>query len=395
MKVALLSSGLVPLPPVRGGAVEEYVFQLSKNLRKLGVEAIAIDFTFSDSDTGLHEVDGSLILKIKVSNITRVPKKMISQELVFGLKASEILKEFDVIHANTAWAGFAVTTKLRNKNLVYTCHNGLWIEEKVHAGEHIVRVIEGSTMRRSKAVIALNKAMMKALIKRARVDPQKIFIVPNGVDTEFFKPNIPADDVIKKYGLKGRRIVLFVGRVTCGKGVHLLLKAFKELIVKYKDLKLVIAGPLTDHFGEGEPSRYAKLLMCYAEKSLPRNSYVFVGQIDKNTLRKLYSTAYVCVLPSYVEAFPMVLIEAMASGCPVIGSSIGGIVDVIVKGVTGFIFKKGDYIDLKEKMEILLECETLRNKMSAKSREIVEKRYSWFVVASKIVDIYRNVVRTQ
>ena len=55
-----------------------------------------------------------------------------------------------------------------------------------------------------------------------------------------------------------------------------------------------------------------------------------------------------CVLPSYVESFGMVLIEAMASGCPVIVSDAGGIIDIIEEGVTGFIFRKGDYIDLKE-----------------------------------------------
>jgi len=391
MKVALLSSGLIPLPPTKGGAVEEYVFQLSRHLRKLGVEAVAIDFTFSDSDVGLHEISGSLILKVKVSKIDRAPKKRILQELVFGLKASEILEELDVIHANTAWAGFAVATKLKNKSLVYSCHNPLWPEEKVHVSEHVVRLVEGLTMRRSNAIIALNKTMMRAIVEKARVDPQKIFVVPNGVNTEFFKPGIPADDVARRYGLEGRRVVLFVGRVTYAKGVHLLLKAFKELITSYRDLKLVIAGPLSDHFGEEEPSPYAKILMNYAEKNLPRDSYIFTGAVDRDTLRKLYSLAYVCVLSSYAEAFPMVLIEAMASGCPVIGSNAGGVVDVIDEGITGFIFRKGDYMDLKEKMKFLLGDEALRKVLSINCREVAEKRYSWEAIALKLKNVYESI----
>ena len=78
-----------------------------------------------------------------------------------------------------------MTTKFRNRSLVYTCHNPLWPEEKVHTGEHVMRLVEGYAMRKSRAVIALNKTMMKALIEKARVDPRKIFVVPNGVNTEF------------------------------------------------------------------------------------------------------------------------------------------------------------------------------------------------------------------
>ena len=314
------------------------------------------------------------------------------QELVFGLKASEILKEFDIIHANTAWAGFAVATRLRNKNLIYTCHNPLWPEENVHTSEHIVRLVEGYIMRRSRTIIALNKTMMRALVEKARVDPLEIIIVPNGVDTEFFKPSILANDVVEKYGLEGRRVVLFVGKVTYRKGVHLLLKAFKELVVKFKDLKLVVVGPLADHFGEIEPSQYAKMLMEYAEKNLPRDSYVFTGSVDRDILRKMYSIAYICVLPSYADAFPMVLIEAMASGCPVLGSNAGGIVDVIEEGITGFTFKKGDYMDLREKLEVLINNKKLRKTMSTNCRKLAEKRYSWYAVASKLKEAYENVV---
>jgi len=392
MRVALLSSGLVSLPPVRGGAVEEYVFQLTRHLRKFNVEAVAIDYTFNDNDVRLQDINGSLILRINVPRITKVPKKYILQELIFGLKLSKMLDEFDIVHANTAWTGFAVALRHKYRNLVYTCHNPLWPEKNIHAGEHIVRLVEGYAMKRSRAVIALNKTMMRAVARKAHIDPRKIFIVPNGVDTEFFKPKIPADDVAERYGLEGKRVILFVGRVTYVKGVHLLLKAFKELVSKHRDLKLVIAGPLTDRFGETEPSQYARTLMEYARKTLPRDSYVFTGPANKETLRKLYSVAYVCVLPSYAEAFPMVLIEAMSSGCPVLGSNAGGIVNVIEDRITGFIFKKGDYVDLKEKLEMLVDNEALRKKLSINCRETAEKKYSWKAVATKLRDIYRKVI---
>jgi len=394
MRVAIISSGLISIPPIHGGAVEEYVYQLTRHLRAIGVDAVAVDFTL-DKVLEYVEHDGALIAKIPITRFTRLPRERIIQEYFFGLRASRYIRDLgvDIVHANTAWAGFALAMTLSNgMPLVYTCHNPLWPEEKVSISEHIVRLVEGYIMRKSKATIALNRTMMKSIAEKAHVDRRKIFITPNGVDTEFFKPGIVADDVVKKYRLEGKRMVLFVGRVTFVKGVHLLLKAFKKLAFEYNDLKLVIAGPLTDHFNGTELSPYARKLMEYAKRVLPKGSYIFTGPIDRETLRKLYSAAYVCVLPSYVESFGMVLIEAMSSGCPVIGSSAGGIVDVIDDDITGFIFRMGDHKDLKKKLEMLVNDEMLRKIISANCRRIVKEKYGWRVVATKLRKVYKDII---
>jgi len=314
-------------------------------------------------------------------------------EYVFGLKVSKVVREIgaEIIHANTAWAGFALAKSLEKIPLVYACHNPLWPEERVYAQEYVVRLVEGYAMKRSAAVIALNNTMRRSIIAKAGVDEGKIIVVPNGVDTEFFRPSVSADNVTKRFGLEDRRAVLFIGRVTYGKGVHILLKAFSVLVKRYPDLKLTIAGPLSDRFGEGRISEYARILMVYAERFLPRDSYVFTGAVDRETLRKLYNVAYVCVLPSYFEAFPMVLIEAMSSGCPVIGSSAGGIPDIIIDGYNGLLFGRGDYTDLASKLEILLEDESLRNAMSVNAKRYAVEKFSWQAVALKMKNVYRRL----
>jgi len=394
MKVAIISSGLISIPPIHGGAVEEYVYQLTKHLRALGIDAVAIDFTLSRR-LEYEERNGALIVRIPITRFTWLPKKRILREYFFGFRASRYLKELGVelVHANTGWAGFALAKMLRDKMvLVYTCHNPLWPEENVHASEHVVRLVEGCTMRVSKAVIALNKTMARSIATKAHIGPQKIFVVPNGVDIEFFKPDIDVSDVMERYSLEGSRVILFVGRITYGKGVHLLVKTFKDLVKIYRDLKLVIVGPLSDVFGKGKISAYARALMSYAERSLPRDSYIFTGAVDREVLRKLYSVAYVCVLPSYAEAFPMVLIEAMACGCPVIASNAGGIVDIVKDGVVGFLFKKGDYKDLRKKLERILSDENLRKEMSLNARKYVEKDYSWRAVTLRLKSLYESLV---
>ncbi|MEM0080136.1 MAG: glycosyltransferase family 4 protein, partial [Nitrososphaerota archaeon] len=89
--------------------------------------------------------------------------------------------------------------------------------------------------------------------------------------------------------------------------------------------------------------------------------------------------------------FPMVLIEAMASGLPVIGSKTGGIVDIVENGVNGYLFEKGSANDLAEKLYLALSDESLRLKLSISSRINAESKYSWNTIAGKLLKIYSSL----
>jgi glycosyltransferase involved in cell wall biosynthesis len=395
MRVALVSSGLVSIPPIKGGAVEEYVYQLSRHLRRLGVDAVAIDAKWNGIDVETVNINGVKILRIPVRSPTSNIKRNIAMEFQFGKTASKYLnkEDFDVIHANTAWAGFALAiNRKRSHSFVYTCHNPLWPEDKVHLGERVVRLVEGFTMRASNAVVALNKTMYRAIVEKAGVNGDKAVIIPNGVDVDYFKPGLRNDEFLSKFNLEEGNYILFVGRVSPEKGVHLLLKAFSYIAQESVHVKLVVAGPLTSSFSASGMSPYARAIVEYAKRRLP-GRIIFTGAVNRDELRVLYSNAHLFVLPSLAEAFGLVLIEAMASGVPPIGSTAGGIPDVITDGVNGLLFKKGDWKDLATKMLMLINDETLRNKLAAKARETAVEKYSWQVVASKLKEIYVAVLR--
>ena len=397
MKVALVSSGLLPVPPRRGGAVELYVLKLCEALRRLDVEAYVIDRLWNNTNKSDH------IVRVKVptlvdseipTNILGRSRHLILKEVAFGISASRALKEFEIIHANTAWVGCTLAYKTRElrARFVYTCHNPLWPEENVHLGERFVRLIESFAMKKADAVIALNETMKRVLVEKAGVNRDKIFVVPNGVDVEFFKPGLRCDEVNAKYGLEGRRVVLFVGRVTHGKGVHILLEAIRILKDKHglKDVKVVIVGPLSGSFGDDTLTDYARVLREYTIKN--NIDTVFTGSLDVEELRYLYSCSHVLVLPSYFEAFGIVLIEAMASGLPVIGSKAGGIVDIVENGVNGYLFEKGSAIELAEKLYLVLSDEVLRKRLSINARSLAEAKYSWNRVAFEMFKIYRAAI---
>jgi glycosyltransferase involved in cell wall biosynthesis len=397
--VALVSSGLVPVPPVRGGAVEEYVYQLSRHLRRLGVDAVVIDANYDNDKLVYEEFNGAQIVRIPTAKPFIGFKERIIKEFLFGRAASRYISRegFDIIHANTAWAGFALALhksigKLKCRGFVYTCHNPLWPENRVHIGEKIVRLMEGYTMKIADTIIALNKTMYRALTEKAKIDPRKMVIVPNGVDTEFFRPGLKNEQILSKYGLEEQSYILFVGRVSPEKGVHILLQAFKQIVNEIpKDFKLVIMGPLTSTFNSTQISSYAKAMMSYAKEKLDER-VVFTGAIDRNSLRILYSNAYCFVLPSLAEAFPMVLLEAKASGTPPIGSTAGGIPDIIIDGVNGLLFRKGDWKDLANKMLMLIADKNLRNKLTLNSRKIVEEVYSWHSITLRIKRCYEVLI---
>jgi glycosyltransferase involved in cell wall biosynthesis len=399
LRVALVSSGLIPIPPTRGGAVEEYVYQLSRHLRRLGIDAVVIDANYDSSRVVYEDVNGAQVVRVPTAKPSVGFKERILKEILFGSTTASYInrEDFDVVHVNTAWVGFTLALrrnagKLKSQGFVYTCHNPLWPEDRVHMGEKIVRLVEGYTMKIADTVIALNKTMQKALTEKAKVDPRKMVIVPNGVDTEFFRPGLKNEQILSEYGLEEQSYILFVGRVSPEKGVHILLRAFKQ-IVNYipKDFKLVVVGPLSSTFNSAQPSSYAEAMMRYSKEELGER-VVFTGAIDRNSLRILYSNAYCFVLPSLAEAFPMVLLEAMASGIPPIGSTAGGIPDIIIDGVNGLLFKRRDWKDLANKLLMLIEDKSLRNKIAINARKHVEEHYSWFSVSLRLKIVYKRLI---
>ena len=393
LRVALLSSGLVPVPPVMGGAVEEYVFQLAKNMRRQSINAVTLDRSFAEAET----LNSNVVAKLRTIAVpSYFPKKDILQEFLFGVTCSRKLRGYDLAHANTPWVGLSVLSRACSGGLklVYTCHNPLWPSESIRWEEKLVRKTESLVMRRSHAVVALNETMKKALNEKAQVPLDKLNIVPNGVDTSFFKPFLDGSSVNKKFKLYDKRVILFVGKLSSVKNVHVLLKAYKILVEKHgtDDLKLCMAGPLSGKFSRSSISSYAESVMDMAHRILPSGSYVFTGAIEKDELRRLYSRASIFVLPSNAEAFPLVLLEAMSSGCPLLGSAAGGIIDIIKENKTGFLFEVGDFRNLARYLETLLLDERLRTNLSSNCRRIAETVYDWGEISKRLFRIYTDLL---
>ncbi len=206
-------------------------------------------------------------------------------------------------------------------------------------------------------------------------DLENIKIIPNGVDTNRFTPcgiKLPEFD-------DGKFNILFVGRMEKRKGLQILIEALRG--IENKDIRLIVAGD-------------GPLLKKHKKQSERLNIEVrFLGKVSPHTLASLYRTASVFVAPSTKgESFGIVLLEAMASGIPVIASSIPGYTETLEEGVYGLIFQNRNPHDLREKILNVYKNKPLREKLSAKGLYHVRSKYSWNKIAEKTEKFYLKLL---
>jgi glycosyltransferase involved in cell wall biosynthesis len=225
--------------------------------------------------------------------------------------------------------------------------------------------------------------------------------VYNGVDTNHFVPNYYQQTTEKK-----QPVLLFVGRVSPEKGIHLLIDAFKEIIKYYPQAQLKIAGPeiiiakefivdLTDDpqvaaLASFYPGSYLARLQAQIPPNLAKQ-IVFIGSLRPEELLQHYWDADLVINPSLSEAFGMSLVEAMACQIPVIGAQQGGMPEAIAEKITGLLFEGGNSDALASKILELLADKELRQLMGKVGRERVMNLFTWQRVAESLLKHYHNL----
>jgi len=219
-------------------------------------------------------------------------------------------------------------------------------------------------------LIAVSRASADLL--SSLVPPEKIVVIPNGVDTERFSPRTPPSLN------SNEKMVLACGRLVKAKGFDLLIRAAAEL--KSVQVKFVIVGT----------GKQKKELLKLARELEVEKKVIFLGSVPYEELPGVYASSDVVVVPSRKEAASRVVLEAMASGKPVVASRTGGIKEFIRDGEWGFFFEPGNFRDLAQKLLTLLSDKKLALKMGRRGREEAEK-YSWRNIATRTVAVYRNL----
>lgn len=200
-------------------------------------------------------------------------------------------------------------------------------------------------------------------------------VIPGGVDVQRFNA-VNTSDIASELGLEGKKIVLFAGKLTKYKGVKYLIRAAKRI-----HGEVVISG-------DG-PEKKSLTKMVKDENI---QNVHFVGHVDNtDRLVKLYSLADVFVAPStWDEPLGLVILEAMSCETPVVVTRKGGIPLAVKDGKNGYFVKSRNSSDIVQKVNKLLDNDTLRKKMGVSARKIAVERFNWEIIAEKFNNIYKK-----
>lgn len=220
----------------------------------------------------------------------------------------------------------------------------------------------------------------------------RVHLMPNGVDTDTFKPCATRDEKAKlraSLGLPDRPTVVFVGIIIGRKNVDLALRAFREVRRQQIDAQLVLVGPLPERSDAGA-WRYYEELLAYIDREGLKDSVVFTGL--QPTAAGYLRAADVFLFPSKQEGMPNALLEAMASGLPSVASKISGTEDLIEQGSNGYMFPLQDEAAYGRQLVELLRNPELTQRIGAQARQFVERSYSLRSLSASYEKIYRDLI---
>jgi glycosyltransferase involved in cell wall biosynthesis len=378
MKIAQVVS---TFPPVQGGMGYVCLYN-ARELARRGhdVTVFTVDYGGLDCRDDYREF-----------NVVRIGSSIIHGDAALVPRLYSMLRGFDVIHLHYPFFGGAEYVYLaalaRGQKYLLTYHMDVYgntILKKLVLALYEPFLL-GRTIRRATAVCALSNEHIRESRASRHLDRDRLIVLPNGVDTEKFRPRDKSSKLISEYGLEGKTVVLFVGNLQYFKGLHLLIEALSG--INDSDVMLLVVG------GGYEEAKLKRLVNArhMGER------VVFAGpKSHDEELPLYYGLADFLVLPSTrSESFGLAALEAMASGIPVIVSSLPGPSRLVDEGRDGLVTRAGDTADLREKIGQLLYDRERRLAMGGAAREKAVEKYDWRKIGDRLEKIIVGLGDTQ
>ena len=361
MKVAII---VTLFPPVWLAGTEIATCNLAENLAKRGHEIHVI----TSLDEGLPKE--SCEKGVDVHRLPRIKVRFFGV-FAFWIEIVRTVRKIkpDIVHVQSL---SIATPALISKRILEIPYLVWGRGTDVYLPDWFTKLTAKIIMKNADSLLALTENMKQ---KMREMCDRDISVVPNGIDLERFK--------ISSGGKKGdsAKTIIFVGRLHPVKAVQYLIEAMAIIHQEMPDVKLVIVGD------GAERSRLEEL----AERLDLKSCIQFAGQVPQERIPQVMHQADVFALPSLTEGFPVVLLEAMAAGLPIVATNVGGIPDIVEDGVNGYLVNAKSPDEMAEKILMLMQNSVMREKISANNREIA-KRYGWDAVTAILERVYQNVL---
>jgi len=232
-------------------------------------------------------------------------------------------------------------------------------------------------------VICNSRALYDEVLKIIN-DKNKLRLVYHGVDLKLFAPREKGEARIK-LGLPIDKYIIFTAKHHYPQyGIEYLIKSIPGILSKTKDLLFIIGG-------DGPLKSFHEELA----KSLGVSNYVvFMGQIPRGLMPYYYAASDIVVVPSLQESWGLIATEAMASGRPVIASSVGGLKEQVIDGINGFLVPPRDPRAIADRILYFLENPSEIKRLGLNGRRLAEERFDIEKRIDRIIELYDSLIRS-
>jgi len=382
MKVLMICTEKLPVPPVLGGAIQTYIAGVLPYLGKVhDITVLGVNHpTLKDEE---------IINGIKYVRIPGETFEIYKEGVVHHLSSHS----YDLIHIfNRPRLVLPVRQVAPHAKITLSMHNDMFNLEKIDPEE------ANSVLAHVSKIVTVSNYVGNVIKQLYPQAAPKLRTIYSGVDTNRFLPGKhPKMESIRKqirqkHGLESKTVILFAGRLSHNKGVDRLIRALPELAKKFKDLALVVVG--SNWFSQNKVTDYVAYVRSLA-KRLPV-PVVTTGFVKPDEIQNWFAAADLFVCTSlWQEPLARVHYEAMAAGLPIVTTARGGNPEVIVNHENGLIVENPeDPANFAEKIGEILSNKSLMKKMGEKGRELALTRYQWDRVASEILEVWEEVLQS-
>lgn len=379
MKVLMIMTEKLPVPPIRGGAIQTYLAAVAPLLAKRHDVTI---LSIADPDLAEREVAGGVTFE-------RIPGG-IMEVYTPGVEAFLAKHRFDLIHIfNRPRLVLSVRKAAPTARLVLSLHNEMFTPEKIPPEEarKAIGVLE--------RIITVSDYVGRTLKELYPEAGSKLKTIYSGVDTRRFIPPWSYAEakqartaLRQQHGLQGKHVILFVGRLSPKKGADILVRAMPEVARRHPDAALVLVG--SKWYGEDRVSDYVAYVRALAARSpVP---VVTTGFVTPEQIVPWFWAGDVFVCASqWEEPLARVHYEAMAAGLPIVTTARGGNPEVVRPGVNGVVIDRPEEPEaFARALHPLLTDGSLRERMGREGRALAEQRFGWERVAREIWDVWEG-----
>jgi len=331
------------------------------------------------------ELDGITCLTVRYLYLPRRYAQMKAGALVKELKRNNL--EFDLVHCHTVYdlglVGLELK-KLYHWPLVVTVHGTdvNWLFEQEGRKPHSA-IAEATTtvLNSADSVICVSRDLGRK-VSRLGVPEARIFWIPNGVDTQLFSPGDRLAERKKLGWPEDCKVVLYAGNIIQTKGLGDLVEAvalIEQKRGKVPEYLVVLAGP-----GGGDYERELRRIVSHRALE---HRFLFAGAQPREKMPALLRACDIFCLPSWREGTPLVILEALACGRPVVATSVGGVPELIGSGKVGLLCRAHAPEELAEAL-----CKMMLGRWEEKPMVKTAERYSLKRIAASIEEIYTRVL---